>query len=345
MKKFGVITSVFIGLLIALSSTSVVPQPIEAGFQKLIPDGKSPVKIFMSGDIMLGRYVETLMKKNGDDYPFEKVRDLYSESDLVFGNLEGPIRTNHFQTPDNTMVFSFRPETGDILKRNGFNLVTLANNHTFDKAQDGLDETKQYLDEAGVEYFGHPKDVADILEKEVNGHEIVFIGFHDTFLNKLDYVEALRVVREYKEQKKFVFVSVHWGAEYKLISSTPEREFARKLVDAGADAVIGHHPHVVQEIEEYNGSIIFYSLGNFIFDQYFSKDTQEGLAVEMEIDKRDLRFRLLPVDIIRSQPQLMEDNSEFLIELSERSSEQLELDILNGLIEIPRKTMADLYHL
>lgn len=345
MKKIGVITIIFFALLFALSTTSFVPAPIEASFNKFIPEMKKPVTMFMSGDIMLGRYVETLMKREGDDYPFQAMKEVYADSDLVFGNLEGPIRTNHFQTPDNTMVFSFRPETGEILSQNGFNIMTLANNHTFDKAQEGLDETQQYLTDAGIDYFGHPKDVADVLEKEVNGHDLVFIGLHDTFLNDLDRGAALTLVRDYKEQKKFVMVSVHWGAEYKIVSNRTQQDFARDLVNYGADVVIGHHPHVVQEIEEYNGSLIFYSLGNFIFDQYFSKDTQQGLALEMTIEKNKLGFELIPVDIIRSQPIVMEDDQEFLLELAERSSESIKLDILSKQIELNRKTKADLFPL
>jgi hypothetical protein len=196
-----------------------------------------------------------------------------------------------------------------------------------------------------IDYFGHPKDVADVLEKEVNGHDLVFIGLHDTFLNDLDRGAALTLVRDYKEQKKFVMVSIHWGAEYKLVSNSTQQDFARDLVNYGADVVIGHHPHVVQEIEEYNGSLIFYSLGNFIFDQYFSKDTQQGLALEMTIEKNKLGFELIPVDIIRSQPIVMEDDKEFLLELADRSSESIKLDILNKQIELKRKTKADLFPL
>jgi poly-gamma-glutamate synthesis protein (capsule biosynthesis protein) len=300
LKKLVLIVLILGGILLALSSVSVVPRPIEAGFRRIIPEIKSPAKIFMAGDIMLGRYVETLMNKFGEDYPFEKISNVYTDSDIVFGNLEGPISTNHYQTPDNVMVFSFKPETGSIIKRNGFNLVTLANNHTFDRADIGLNDSKFHLDEAGVDYFGHPKLVDDFLETKVNGHEIVFIGLHDTFLNDLDHDEAVRVVKEFKDKKKFVFVSIHWGSEYKPVSNKREQDFAHRLVDSGADVIIGHHPHVVQEIEEYNGSLIFYSLGNFIFDQYFSKETQEGLTLTMEITNRDLKFNLLPIDIIKS---------------------------------------------
>jgi len=131
---------------------------------------------------------------------------------------------------------------------------------------------------------------------------------------------------------------VHWGEEYKLINSLAQQGLAHKIIESGADLIIGHHPHVVQNIEKYQGKLIFYSLGNFIFDQYFSPDTQQGLAVGLEIYPDRLVCRLFPLQINLSQPVLMERNkaNEFLIQLAKRSDDKLVDEIKGGIIKIER---------
>ena len=103
--------------------------------------------------------------------------------------------------------------------------------------------------------------------------------------------------------------------------------------------MIGHHPHVVQNIEKYKEKIIFYSLGNFIFDQYFSKETQQGLAIGLEIYPGELVFNLFPLQIDRSQPALMahDSSNEFLMQLAKRSDKQLVEEIERGIIKIKRR--------
>ena len=134
-------------------------------------------------------------------------------------------------------------------------------------------------------------------------------------------------------------MSVHWGQEYQIKSSVFQQKLARKIIDSGADLIIGHHPHVVQEIEIYNNKLIFYSLGNFVFDQYFSEQTQQGLAVRLEINENKLVFQLFPIQSKLSQPFLMEQNQaeKFLEKLSERLSEDLVEEIKRGVIEIKLK--------
>ena len=142
-------------------------------------------------------------------------------------------------------------------------------------------------------------------------------------------------------------MSVHWGQEYQIKSSVFQQKLARKIIDSGADLIIGHHPHVVQEIEIYNNKLIFYSLGNFVFDQYFSEQTQQGLAVALEIypvrnnDSNRVNpnkniYKLFPIQSKLSQPFLMEQNQaeKFLEKLSKRSSKDLTEEIKKGVIEI-----------
>ena len=133
-----------------------------------------------------------------------------------------------------------------------------------------------------------------------------------------------------------MIVFLHWGEEYQLISSSSQRKLAHSLIDAGADLIIGSHPHVVQEIEKYKGKLIFYSLGNFIFDQYFSRETQKGLAVSLELYPSRIIYKLYPYTLFHSQPKLMNEKERewFLNNLAEKSSADLRSQIKNGIIEI-----------
>jgi poly-gamma-glutamate synthesis protein (capsule biosynthesis protein) len=117
-----------------------------------------------------------------------------------------------------------------------------------------------------------------------------------------------------------------------LTQNNVQRTLAHRLIDSGADLILGSHPHVVQGIESYHGRFIFYSLGNFIFDQYFSLETQEGLMVRLEISGNDINYRLLPVESTRSQPRMMPAarKKEWLIDLASRSSSSLRDQILSS---------------
>lgn len=257
------------------------PSPLP---QSSFRENKKYIKILFLGDVMLGRYVRTLMERNGLNYPFEKIREgnTYFSGffDKVVANLEGPIVPvpNRAQTGTN---FGFAPDTADILKQNGITTVTIANNHTLDQGQKGLESTKKYLDTSGIEHFGHPilPGEEDVLYEKIQGKNFAFIGFHDA-THKLEEEKAIALVKEVRARVDVVVIIVHWGIEYQHAPSKRQLELSHALVDAGADLIIGHHPHVVQTREEYKGVQIIYSLGNFIFDQYWSKDTQKGLAIE-----------------------------------------------------------------
>jgi poly-gamma-glutamate synthesis protein (capsule biosynthesis protein) len=166
------------------------------------------------------------------------------------------------------------------------------------------------------------------------------LAFNKTFPFNCSDEEIAKIVKKVRESNpgKFLIVLLHWGQEYQLKSSISQQSLSHKLIDEGADLIVGSHPHVVQEIEEYKGKLIFYSLGNFIFDQYFSKETQEGLAVGLEIYPEKVIYRLFPIQSCLSQPFLMEKEKakEFLENLAKRSSLQLFDKIKTGIIEIER---------
>ena len=140
-----------------------------------------------------------------------------------------------------------------------------------------------------------------------------FVCFNDV-IYPLDKMKAIELVRKVSEEVDYLIVSIHWGYEYKHIPSDEiQVKLGHTFIDAGADFIIGHHPHVVQSFEEYNGKFIFYSLGNFVFDQYWSRDTQEELGIKIILTKDDedlvTKVELFPMASTLSQPYLMEGDA------------------------------------
>lgn len=281
----------------------------------LISQDSSNIKLLFLGDIMLGRYVRTLMEKAHDlNYPFAKTHAttgpganfLSGYFDSVIANLEGPV----VQIPNRSqtgMSFGFAPDTAEIIKRNGIDTVTIANNHMLDQGDKGLVSTRHYLEEAGVKFFGHPilPTEQDVLIETIKGKKFGFIGFHDA-TRRLDDVAARTLIAKIAPQVDYTIVEIHWGIEYQKTPSKRQQTLAHAFIDAGASLIIGHHPHIPQTIETYKNAPIVYSLGNFIFDQYWSEQTQKGMTIEADFstDPTDKSIHIIehPIDLHHSQP-------------------------------------------
>lgn len=274
---------------------------------------KDQLSLLFTGDIMLDRSVYLKTLEAGDyNHPFQNL-DYFFDYDLRIGNLEGAI-TNFNSISNGTggsrFFFTFSPEFLEPLAKY-FDIFDLANNHTLNFGYDGLKQTKDYLDEYGISYFGDPENdkenLSIIIEK--NNIRLGFVGYHDLVVGGFD--DALLEVEKLRSLVDYLVVMPHWGTEYitDKVNKLQKQE-AHDFVDAGADVIIGTHPHVIQPIEEYNGKMIYYSLGNFIFDQYFSVDTQQGLNIAIFLEKGDnieVEYDILPIVINNdSQPSLAE---------------------------------------
>lgn len=291
-------------------------------------------KILFVGDIMLDRDVEKLSEKYGINYPFEKIKDFFSGYDMVSVNLEGPIVKTPKETTANSLQFSFASESAELLADNHINIVSLANNHILNMGQAGLKQTREYLEEAGIGFAGDPiKCGAELAYKKGN---IIFLSFNQTFSFSCKDSEFASVVKEIKKKNpnQYLAINMHWGKEYQLTNTETQANLAHVLIDSGADLIIGHHPHVVENIELYKNKLIFYSLGNFIFDQYFNQKVQQGLAIDLEIDNNKAIYQLHPLISQKSQPTLMnaEDANKFLLDLARVSSIQLGDSVKSGQI-------------
>lgn len=301
-----------------------------------------PFTFVMVGDVMLGRTVRNRMRASGNNLPFVNVGPIFTDADAVVVNLEGPITT--LDAPDErvspeqpySMRFAFDPVAVEVLRDAGVTHVSLANNHAGDQGVQGYKDTRIQLEQNGVGYFGASGalDIGTIAQLDSEEHNITFVGI-DATMAPLDLVKISDEIMNLGTETHIV-VMMHWGDEYQPVHNTTQETIAHALVDAGVDAVIGSHPHVVQDIEVYNGAPIFYSLGNFIFDQYWNADVRSGLALRVTHDETGERYQLVPIDGNHAQPKLMEEPARqaLLDALAARSQPDLAESIKAGLLVI-----------
>jgi gamma-polyglutamate biosynthesis protein CapA len=294
----------------------------------LINQQSEPIKIILVGDIMLDRGVDYMVKKHGNndfEFPFLETADYFVQADIVFGNLESVISDQGFKVGS---IYSFRanPESIKGLKFSGFNVLSLANNHAFDYTRTALENCLQRLKENEINYLGagfDKKQAFSPIIKEINQTKIGFLAYTNfgseswqateqrsgiARISEKDFDEIKQNIKKFKQETDFLIVSLHAGEEYTQELTDFQVNFSRTAVKAGADVIVGHHPHVVQKHEQYEQGWIFYSLGNFIFDQSFSQETMTGQIVEIIIqDKQINQINLLKTEINQYfQPEIID---------------------------------------
>ncbi len=269
------------------------------------------------GDIMLSRSVLRKMKAYGSyRHPYLKTAELLRAADFTVANLEGQVSDNVAPSRD-PHTFSFISPTAvlDGVRWSGIDAVSLANNHTLDFGTRALSDTMEALDEYDIGHFGAGRTRASSYTPRIfiiNGQRVAFVGFTD--LSNVGFPDpslptgapaysaerVAEVVREAREQADVVIPYFHWGVEYVSVPNSRQRSLAHAAIDAGADLVIGAHAHWVQETERYRGKPIVYSLGNFVFDQMWSRETRQGVVATFT-------FRGSEVVNTRYTPILIED--------------------------------------
>ncbi|MEX0650222.1 MAG: CapA family protein [Candidatus Andersenbacteria bacterium] len=272
---------ILVSLLLAARSTTVSESAIES-FSVTPTASPLPAEttLLVTGDVMLGRFVNMqAVRKNDFFWPWQNMADLVSAADLAFINLESPIIKSCPVTAEG-MKFC-----GDIrhiaaMKQAGVDIASLANNHAENYGVDGFQQTKTLLNEQGIATVG----TGSLVVQEVRGTRFGFLGYNDVetqwqhAVTKADPGLIQKDIIEAKQAAAVVAVMFHWGGEYHERPTQRQQELAYAAIDAGADLVLGNHPHWVQTTEEYNGKLIVYSHGNFIFDQNWSRKTSEGIV-------------------------------------------------------------------
>lgn len=266
--------------------------------------------LLVFGDVMLDRYIRNYITASGTRALFEHVVQDINNADTVLTNLEGPITQFPSVVSKENLQFTFPAHTAQDLADVGIDIVSLANNHTHNFGKEGLRQTREFLDKANVAHFGDPYNTPNKLTTRsvVGSTTISFVGFHQ--FEDPELKNILEVIRSEKDLGNYVIFFPHWGTEYEKKASTYQQKIAQEVIEAGADVVIGAHPHVIQNIDRYRGKPIFYSLGNFIFDQWFSEDVKYGLALFLTFTENTLTsIELKPFYRNRYQPKWLTDTA------------------------------------
>ena len=257
------------------------------------------VNLVAVGDVMLGRWVGRRIKREGVDSPFRSVAPLLRNADLAVGNLECALTGAHF-TVEKRFLLRASPAVAPALKRAGFGLLSLANNHSEDCGARGVKDSQRWLSAARIEPLG-PSDQPVIVNR--NGLRIGFMGLRDLpgFPRAKDaQVAALR------KQVDVLVVMIHWGIEESPRESPAQRKLAKKLAADGVDLILGSHPHVLQPIRWENHCLVAYSLGNFIFDARPGKE-RESEILSVKLGPHGVEtYSTTPVSIVRGYPELQQ---------------------------------------
>lgn len=276
--------------------------------------GEAPMSVVAGGDIMLSGRAKEVITEHGQDYPFEGVLPILKRSAIVLGNLEGPF-AQHARKENRNHSYRVNPMLASSLIRAGINVVTLANNHLMDCGRAGVLETLNALTQADIAPLGAGinKDAAhQPVILTAGTHRVGFLGYYwnrrTAATSKLpgsamDPPAALESdIRRLREQVDRVVVTFHWGVPYERDLEPENRAKARFAIDCGADAIVGHHPHIIQEFEIYRGCPIFYSVGNFAFGSGNSR--AEGMLVGFRFEEGRTRVNIYPMYVKNRDPRV-----------------------------------------
>ena len=290
---------------------------------------------------MLASWVGDIIQSEGMDYPFRYIQPLLQKADFVFCNLEAPF-TQHDAPFPKQFNFKVSPSLVEVLKAGNIQMVNLANNHIMDYGWDGVVETMATLNKAGIQYCGVGTNIQEARKPvilTINNIRIGFLCYSLTFPQQFwasdtsagtcfPFQEFVYDdVRQLKKQVDWVMVSCHWGKELQELPQKYQIKLAHRFIDAGADFVFGHHPHVIQSVEFYKGKPIIYSLGNFVFSSY-SENARWGMLVKVKlIANKQYHIWVYPINVynkeVEFQPRILDgaDREQFFRHLKEISRE------------------------
>lgn len=313
------------------AATSTSPQLNE----KPLAPVHATSSVWFVGDIMLSRDVGRVARGEGYDFPWRLLGNTFDNA-WVVGNFEACVATSTQFSREQNMRFPVELAMIPPLRAAGFTHLSLANNHALDCGTAGFLRSRSFLEESGLVTFGHPTALSSssISYLTVGTTTVALVGIHTLFSSPTQQSLAA-VFASAASSSDMQIAYVHWGTEYVERAGASERTLANTLVTLGADLVIGHHPHVVQDIALVSGVPVVYSLGNFIFDQYFSREVQEGLALKLELGHAP-QLTLVPFSSrdTRTQTQPMDATSTttFLEKVAMRSDPSLAQSIKKGVI-------------
>jgi AmmeMemoRadiSam system protein B len=280
------------------------------------------------GDLMFDRAVEQMIDQEGVNYPLARMKRYLSGTDHTVGNLEGTIGQQ--STLEDDLLFSFNESLVPELAES-FTVLSLANNHSDDFAVEGYKQTVSLLESAGIHTIGSAESPLPIFEETIGTLSLTLIGYNAFATPIQDVLDQLQAVNE----ERFAIVVAHWGQEYIATPSKKQKEDAQLLVGAGADLIVGHHPHVIQGVELIDDVLVVYSLGNFIFDQEQEGTTEGiGLGITLDQETKQLTAYFLPslIEQLQPQPPTPEKEEEILSRFYALLQNNTKQAIINALV-------------
>ncbi len=312
MSQYRQSKSRFLSLLVVLSA--LLAGPLAA----------AEISIIGGGDVMLGGIWEEQVARDGYRHPFKQVAPLLRQADLSFINLEAPLTIRGSEFTGKTFRFRVHPRAAEALKDAGITTVTLANNHSMDYGHQGLVDTLAALQRVGIDAVGAGLNITEARRARfytMKGTTVALLGYSLTLPQEfwatssrsgtapLMEASVREDIRQARQRAQVVIVAVHWGAEGKTVLREYQPRLARVMVDAGADVVLGHHPHILQGMERYKKGLIFYSLGNFAFASK-SRIAKSTMLVKLRFDGAHRSAELIPLSIdhqrVGFQPTLLQ---------------------------------------
>ncbi|MBZ5674222.1 MAG: CapA family protein [Acidobacteriia bacterium] len=275
--------------------------------------------LVLGGDVMLSRHVARVARERNDPaFPLRDLAPVLQAADIAFVNLESPF-SDRGAVVQRGMIFKAEPEMIAALELAGVDVVSTANNHARDQGSHGVEFTLDWLQRHQIAAVGtgssaEAAHAGVVIER--NGIKFGFLGYTydqsngnhtdmDDRVAVMDVVRMRQDVAQLATRADAIIVSMHAGIEYSPKPNAQQVAFARAAIDAGASVVVGHHPHVTQSWERYGQGVIFYSLGNLVFDQFQRVETQRGALADIVFEgPRLARASLLPVDIVGTAPRL-----------------------------------------
>ncbi|WP_214630064.1 CapA family protein [Paenibacillus agaridevorans] len=291
-----------------------------------VSDGEAVTMSFV-GDMLPGEYLYPLMKQHGFDYPYRNALLYLSEPDITAGNLELPITLGGTPIEGTPYVYKGHPEVLPSIKDAGFDVLSLANNHAMDQGAEGMLDTIRYLKEADLGYMGTGNNDKEAFEPhyvEAKGLRVAFVGLSRVIpytelkadrhtpgiAETYETTRAVAAIKHAEENADLVVVMAHWGDDNVDKPVDYQKSNARTYIDAGADLVIGAHPHVLQGFEMYKGKWIAYSLGNFIFSAYPKGAGAETGILDASCNKKgECELKFNPMIVIQGQPTPLEGDA------------------------------------
>jgi poly-gamma-glutamate synthesis protein (capsule biosynthesis protein) len=309
MRKFFILLAVSLTSIPSISRFSSPPK---------VSSSSGTSSIIFTGDILLDRGVRQIIERKGVDILFTKAIDsIFAQADVVVGNLECP--ATKIKAPvQKRYIFRAEPEWLLALKRHGFTHLNLANNHAIDQGREGLADTWRNIERAGLKHLGAGSTLHEAAEPVLltsRPRKVWLIPSLRLALENWAYLDNKPTVSQESmdslisriqkikknDSTAIVIVSLHWGGEHTLQPVPSQRLEAHRLINAGADALVCHHTHTLQTTEHYKGKPIYYSIGNFIFDQQKPINTK-ACMVKIEVTRNAIKTCSIPIYIRNCTP-------------------------------------------